>query len=100
MKGEGGGAQDHQALVERARRVKEKYEQELMAKANVVGVGVGLRQRGGLFGDEVVLVVMVRRKQPRSQLAEEDLVPSELEGIAVDVQEVGEISAHSAAEGP
>ncbi len=89
---------DQRARVERARQVKEKYEKELLAKANVVGVGVGLRQKGGVWGDEVAVVVMVSRKQPASQLAQADLVPRELEGVPVDVQEVGELHAHSAAE--
>lgn len=82
-----------QAAVERAQAVKRAHEVRLMACANVVGVGVGLVQRGGRPTDQVGIVVMVSRKQPRSQLAAEDVIPSELEGVPVDVQEVGEIRA-------
>jgi hypothetical protein len=32
---------------------------------------------------------------PRDQLAPEDFVPSEIEGVSVDVQSVGEIRAQS-----
>lgn len=84
---------DRQAAYERVRAVKRTYEDELMAKANVVGVGIGLRQHGGRPTNEVALVAMVTHKVPRSQLKPEDVIPAELEGIPVDVQEVGEIRA-------
>ena len=84
---------DRQAAYERVRAVKNAYEDELMARANVVGVGIGLRQKHGVPSNETALVVMVTRKVPRSQLKPEDVIPAELEGIPVDVQEVGEIRA-------
>jgi len=82
-----------QADYQRARSVKENYEAQLMAKANVVGVGIGMRMRGGEPVGEVSLVVMVTHKLPRSQLTPEDIVPGEIEGVLVDVQEVGEFEA-------
>jgi len=84
---------DMQADYQRARSVKENYEAQLMAKANVVGVGIGMRMRGGEPVGEVSLVVMVTHKLPRSQLTPEDIVPGEIEGVLVDVQEVGEFEA-------
>jgi hypothetical protein len=80
-----------QAAVERARAVKRAHESELMSKANVVGVGVGMREKGGSRTDEVVLVVMVREKLPLSALAPEDVIPKQVDGVPVDVQEVGEL---------
>ena len=50
---------DTHSAYQRAGQIKERYEAQIMAKANVVGVGVGLRSRGGRFTDEVALVVMV-----------------------------------------
>lgn len=79
--------------LERTQAVKRAHEKELMARANVVGVGVGLIQRGGGATRQVGIIVMVSRKQPASELAAKDLVPSQLEGVPVDVQEVGEIRA-------
>lgn len=79
--------------TQRASLVKRQYQGELMAKANVVGVGVGFRTRGGERTDEVALVVMVTQKLPRSQLKPEDVLPRQIEGIRVDVQEVGPIIA-------
>jgi hypothetical protein len=85
---------DTQAAYDKVQAVKRAHEAELMGKANVVGVGVGLRQRGGARTDEVTVVVMVRQKVPRAQLAPADVIPTEIEGVPVDVQEVGEIVAH------
>lgn len=78
---------------ERAQRVKQGHESELMSKANVVGVGVGFRQKGGQQTQDVSLVVMVEKKVPPSQLSAQDLVPAEIDGVPVDVQEVGQIKA-------
>lgn len=71
--------------------VKEAHEAELMAKANVVGVGVGFRQQRQTRSDEVVLVVLVEKKLPRAQLAPEDIIPGVIEGVPVDVQESGRL---------
>jgi hypothetical protein len=84
---------DLQEQTEKIRRVRRAHEDELMSKANVVGVGVGYRQRGGEPTDELALVVMVNKKVPKYLLAPEDFIPSSLEGVAVDIQEVGEIRA-------
>lgn len=84
---------DVQAATERASAVKNAYTDELMSKANVVGVGVGLLERGGVRTQTVALVVMVNRKVPRAQLSADDVIPTEIEGVPVDVREVGEISA-------
>lgn len=80
--------------VDKASAIQKAYQSDLMAKANVVGVGVGYRQKAGKRTDLVALVVMVERKLPRSALAPEDILPDEIEGVPVDVQEVGQIKAH------
>ncbi len=75
---------------EHAKAVKQAYEKDLLAKANVVGVGVGLRRRRNKLTEKTAIVVMVRRKVPPDQLNREDLIPGEIEGVPVDVQEVGD----------
>lgn len=79
--------------IQRALDVKARHEARLMKKANVIGVGVGFRERGGKPTDEVALIVNVTRKLSGDQVAPEDLIPSEIEGVAVDVHETGEIRA-------
>jgi hypothetical protein len=75
----------------RVRDVKDRFEEMILIMENVVGVGVGLREVAGQRSDEVCLVVMVTHKVPRAQLAPEDLIPTEIEGVGVDVQAVGEL---------
>jgi hypothetical protein len=82
-----------QADLQRALVVKQKYEDELMGKANVQGVGIGLQMREGKPTGDLSLVVMVTHKVPRSELEPDDLIPKEIEGVSVDVQEVGELEA-------
>lgn len=79
--------------IEQARQVLRRHEAELLGRANVIGVGVGLRQVGGQSTDEVAIVVLVRDKKPRTALAPEDLLPPDLQGVPVDVQEIGAIRA-------
>jgi hypothetical protein len=83
---------DDEAL-QRTQAVKHAHEAALMARANVVGVGIGLVRRGGVITGEVGIIVMVSRKQSPDALAPEDVIPEELEGVPVDVQEVGEVRA-------
>lgn len=84
---------DQDTRYKHIQAVKNAHEKDLMGKANVVGVGIGLRQQGGERTNEMALVVMVRRKVPRSQLSPDDVIPNEIEGVPVDVQKVGTIKA-------
>ena len=76
-----------------AQTIKNKYEVMLMSKANVRGIGIGLHMREGQPTGGVSLIVMVSHKIPASQLAPEDLIPEEIEGVPIDVQEVGDLEA-------
>jgi hypothetical protein len=77
----------------RVRAVKSLYESNLMDKANVIGVGIGLRRVAGRLTDEPALIVSVTHKVPLSRLAARDVIPRELNGVPVDVQAVGELRA-------
>ena len=88
------GKKEKQLAMARAQAVMKTHEEALLSKPNVVGVGVGLRQQGGVMGEELAVVVLVRRKVPAEQLAPEDLIPAQIEGVPVDVQEVGDITAY------
>ncbi len=75
--------------TERAQAVQAKYSDMLMSKPHVQGVGVGLATKEGQFTDQIAIVVMVDEKVPADQLAPEDRLPDELDGIPVDVQVMG-----------
>jgi hypothetical protein len=88
---QGPEAQDLEAALARAHAVKQEHEADLLSKSNVVGVGVGLCMRGGVPTGEVGLVVLVRSKLHASELSPDDVIPSEIQSVPVDVQEVGDI---------
>jgi hypothetical protein len=78
--------------LERIRRIKRANEKALLAKANVVGIGIGFRQRSGERTDEIAVLVMVEKKVPASELSPQDLIPSEIDGVPVDVLEIGRLT--------
>lgn len=78
-----------QSAAGKMQAVRTAYQKWLMSKANVVGVGVGTKKRQGKDTGIPALVVLVEKKMPRTHLAAEDIIPSEIDGVPVDVQEVG-----------
>jgi hypothetical protein len=79
--------------IEEIRAIKDRYEDDLLKKKNVVGLGIGYKEIEGEETGLLSLVVMVKKKESPSQLAATDLIPSQIEGVPVDVKEVGEIVA-------
>jgi hypothetical protein len=78
-----------------ARRValRTEHEARLLHYPNVVGVTDGVRMRRGKPTNEPAIVVLVSRKVPRKSLAKAALLPSHIDGIPIDVVEVGPIEA-------
>jgi len=63
--------------------VKERYEAQIMHLKDVIGVGIGLRNR------RRCIVVYVKRMS--SELA--DSIPKKIEGFQVCIEETGELKA-------
>lgn len=80
-------------MQERITEIQAKYADELMAKAHVIGIGIGLAKVDGEYTDELALVVLVDEKVPFEALAETDRIPEEIEGVRVDVQATGTLAA-------
>ena len=76
---------------EHVKSVKETHERELLAKQNVVGCGVGYKIVDGKRTNTLAIVVMVREKVSESVIALGEIIPRQIEGVPVDVQEVGEL---------
>ena len=92
MTGDEPGAVSQDATA-KAQKAKDTYGTYLLGLPNVVGVGVGLRMRRNKPTGEVALVVMVSKKVPAVELAPHELIPTVLDGIPVDVMEVGDLRA-------
>ena len=75
--------------------VQARHADELMTYANVVGCGIGLAMKDGLYTDTPALVVMVSVKLPVAQLDPKDVLPRQLEGERVDVQQTGGFTAQT-----
>lgn len=75
----------------RISEVRNRHESALLKYPNVVGLGEGIRSREGKPTSEPCIVVYVGRKVPESELKEDEILPAEIEGVPVDVLEVGEI---------
>lgn len=73
---------------ERALSALHRNESALLAKPNVLGVGIGEDEAG-----QHVVVVMVQRKVALELLAPQDRLPDEVDGVPVDVRPLGEVSA-------
>ena len=80
-----------QDTFEQAAAIKEQVKDELLSKANVIGVGIGYKRVGNQRTDQVAIVVLVTHKAPAGSLASPDLIPAEIKGFPVDVQEIGEV---------
>jgi hypothetical protein len=74
-------------------QVKDASKLDLLAAQNVVGVGVGYKEKSGVKTDDYAIVVMVSRKLPLSALAPRDVLPKNVSGVNIDVIEVGELRA-------
>jgi hypothetical protein len=81
--------EDTNEQLRRASEAQQKYTDKLLNYPNVVGVAIGYITRGGERTPEIGLIVMVEQKLPEAQLAPEDVIPRELDGVHVDVQETG-----------
>ncbi len=65
----------------------------LMAKPNVVGVGVGYKLVNGEFTDEISIIANVEKKQDPSTLSKGQIIPPTMDGFVTDVFETGKVVA-------
>ena len=78
-------------LLEKVQAVKEANQELLMHKQNVVGVGIGQMQSQGAPTKQIGLIVMVSQKIPEDLLAPQDRIPDEIDGVPIEVREIGDI---------
>jgi hypothetical protein len=79
--------------IAEVKHVKEIHKEDLLNKPNVVGAGVGYRHKNGKATTELAVVAMVTQKLPKAGLKPGDLLPSKVEGVPVDVVQVGRLRA-------
>lgn len=72
-------------------KLGKEQRRKLLKKQNVVGVGLGYRNKKGRGTGEKAIIVFVTKKVSSQQLSKEELAPRYLEGQRVDVVEIGEV---------
>jgi hypothetical protein len=72
-------------------RARKEHEQDLLDKANVVGIGVGEKETNGRKTGQPSLIVYVNRKVEPTLLAARDVIPATIDGVTTDVIEVGDL---------
>jgi hypothetical protein len=81
------------AAAEEVRKVHgavvEQFLHPATRPANVAGVGVGIKWKGGEPTGEPALLVLVSKKVPKEHLNEADLIPPTLHDMQTDVLAVG-----------
>jgi len=76
-----------------AKNALDENKSNLLKKANVVAVGVGLKTVAGVTTDEICVIVSVKEKLPIEKLSAADVIPQSFGAIKTDVIETGEIVA-------
>jgi hypothetical protein len=66
-------------------------------RANVLGLGLGVKWTDGQPTGEPALVVLVNQKLPKESVAKSDLIPARLQDVQTDVLSIGEPFAGGAA---
>ncbi|XHX79163.1 MAG: hypothetical protein RBJ76_04300 [Stenomitos frigidus ULC029] len=61
--------------------------------SNIVGVGYGAKLSGGTIQEELAIRVYVRAKLSQSLLSSAETIPSNINGAATDIVQVGDITA-------
>ncbi len=87
-----GGAQDA-AQTSPIAATRARHEAELMRYPNVVGVSEGIEVKRGRPTGAPCIVVYVTRKVPKAKLTKRQTLPERIEGVTVDVVEVGSVDA-------
>lgn len=81
------------SIFQAVMQAQDRFQDMLLTKRNVVGVGSGYKQSGGVITDEPAVVILVRQKLPIAALTDDDRVPGAIDGVRTDVVESGEFQA-------
>ncbi len=72
-----------------------KSQEFLLALPQVIGVGQGFKEVGGIKTGQEAIMILVKKKLPAAQLLKQQLIPKMIKGVVTDVIEVGEMEAYS-----
>ena len=70
-------------------------EKTYLPDPNIVSVGIGFKYKSGARTDEVCIVIGVKKKLPKDEVPNAQLVAEEIAGVRTDVIEYGELRAQA-----
>ena len=70
-------------------RVLHRHAANLLSKPGVYAVGLGEKISGGKRTGKRALICSIAKKKPLAQLAQDELIPQDIEGIPTDIVEIG-----------
>jgi hypothetical protein len=73
----------------RVSEVLEQYREWLMSKPHVIGVGIGHPPSAEPDSESYCIVIMVDVLLPAAQIDQVDALPVEIDGVPVNIQEMG-----------
>jgi hypothetical protein len=79
--------------TEQVYQAQAAIQENMLARANVVGVAVGNKEDKTATEGEQAVVVLVERKLPLAALSAADVIPPTVDGVRTDVYEVGYLRA-------
>ncbi len=88
-------ADDYQEQMHHALNIQQRYGERLMRLPHVVGVAVGYATIQGELTQQIALIVMVDEKVSPQRLPANQRIPNTIEGVRIDVQEMGTFLADS-----
>lgn len=77
------------------RKELKKAQKDLFSKKGVVSVGVGYKTSKGQTTDQLSVICSVEQKKPKEAIAQKDMIPPTINGVATDVVQSGIIKAFS-----
>ncbi|MFC0678068.1 hypothetical protein ACFFGH_09455 [Lysobacter korlensis] len=78
--------------------LSESAATRLQQYPGVQAIGLGMKETGGQLTGELAVLVLVDRKRPLSELAVDEVIPAEVDGLPTDVVEFGAAYALAAAD--
>src|SRR5689334_6904400 len=69
------------------RPVKQRIEDELLARPGVMGVDINEKVTDGQPTGQLSIVVYVKEKKPEDELSGDEVIPPEIDGIPTDVKQ-------------
>ena len=81
------------AEIQQISELRKSNQSAMLKKRNVVGVGVAFKETDGQKTSDLSLTVLVREKMAKQDISENDMIPTDIDGIPTDVMRVGKVVA-------